>query len=98
MEWTQEKADAVELEVKKRAIVDAEFRTLAIANPAAAIGQVSDIPLPAGYRIQFVDNGGYNKTVVLPDPVQSVEELSEEELLAIAGGSNNNNSTNVRLF
>ena len=98
MEWTQEKADAVELEVKKRAIVDPEFRTLAITNPAAAIEQVSDMPLPAGFKIQFIDNAGYNKTVVLPDPVQSVEELSEEELLAIAGGSNNNNSTNVRLF
>ena len=93
MEWTLEKADAVELEVKKRAIVDPEFRTLALTNPGAAVGQVSDIPLPAGFKIQFVDNAGYNKTVVLPDPVQSVEELSEEELLAIAGGVEANNNT-----
>jgi hypothetical protein len=96
MDWTQEKADAVELEVKKRAIVDPEFRTLALTNPGAAIAQVSDIPLPAGFKIHFVDNAGANKTIVLPDPVPSVEELSEEELLAIAGGDNSNN-TNVKV-
>lgn len=100
MQWTQEKADAVELEVKKRAIVDPEFRALALSNPSAAVGQVSDIPLPAGFKIQFVDNAGYNKTIVLPDPVQSVEELTEEELLAIAGGAgdNNANTNTVRIF
>jgi hypothetical protein len=99
MEWTQDKADSVELEIKKRAVVDPEFRALALSNPAAAIAQVSDIPLPAGFKIQFVDNAGYNLTVVLPDPVPSVEELSEEELLAVAGGDNNTNNkqNNTRL-
>lgn len=95
MEWTNDKAEAVELEVKKRAIVDPEFRTLALTNPSAAVSQISDIPLPAGFKIQFVDNAGYNKTVVLPDPVQSVEELSEEELLSIAGGATTGGNVNT---
>lgn len=89
MEWTQEKADQVEQEVIKRAVTDPEFRALAISNPTAAISQVTDLSLPPGFKVQFVDNAGSNRTVVLPDPIPAVEELSEAELARIAGGDNN---------
>ncbi len=91
MEWTQEKVDQVELEIKARAVADPTFRALALSDPSAALSQVTDLPLPAGYRVQFVDNAGANRTIILPDPVPEVEELSEADLAHVAGGSNRNN-------
>jgi hypothetical protein len=91
MEWTQEKVDQVEYEIKQRAVADAGFRSLALSNPSAAISQITDLPLPPGFKVQFVDNAGANRTIVLPDLVPEVEELSEADLAHVAGGSNRNN-------
>ncbi|MGH9916997.1 MAG: hypothetical protein ACRD63_17120 [Pyrinomonadaceae bacterium] len=43
-------------------------------------------PLPENLAFVFHDNSGVLKHFPLPDPVPGIEELSEEELLAIAGG------------
>ena len=75
-------------EVIKRAVVDSDFRQLALRDSKAALAKVSTTKLPAGVEFQFVDN--YNKpikTIALPDPVENAEGLSEEELEAVAGGS-----------
>ena len=74
-------------EVIKRAVVDPDFRQLAVRDGRAALAKVSSTKLPGDVEIQFVDN--YNKpikTIPLPDPVASADELTEEELEGVAGG------------
>jgi|SwirhisoilCB3_FD_contig_51_2690181_length_761_multi_2_in_0_out_0_2 hypothetical protein len=74
-------------EVLKRAVADPNFRQLAVRDGKAAIAKVNSKALPTGLTIQFVDNHGKSsKTVVIPDPVDHPEQLTEEELEAVAGG------------
>jgi hypothetical protein len=40
-QWTPSEASHVELELKKRALKDPEFRALALKNPEAAIAKIS---------------------------------------------------------
>ena len=74
-------------EVIKRAVVDPDFRQLAVRDGRSALAKVSAMRLPEGLEVQFVDN--YNKpikTIPLPDPVENVEDLADEELEQVAGG------------
>ena len=90
-EWTDEEAKKVEVAVKRQAMKDPEFRALALSNPNAAIAKINSTPLPTGFKVRFVDNAGANRTIVLPDPLARVDELSDAELEQVAGGRNNNN-------
>ena len=74
-------------EVHKRAVVDAEFRQLAVRDAQAAMAAVKP-GLKTPYQIKFVDNhGSSTRIVVLPDPVSGADALSAEELELVAGGS-----------
>lgn len=86
MSWTQDKIDTVLEKVSKRAITDATYRKLALASPKEAIAQFADEPVPANFKIRFVDNAGADMTFVLPDPVKPGNELSDSDLEAVAGG------------
>jgi hypothetical protein len=88
--WTKEETDKVAVEIKKRAMKDPEFRALALSNPHAAVAKINSTPFPSGYKVRCIDQAGYNVTVLLPDPVSRVEELSDAELEQVAGGSRNN--------
>jgi bacteriocin-like protein len=90
MEWTQDKVNEVELAIKKRAAAEPDFRALALSNPNAAIRMVTDLPVPTGYTVKFIENAGANHTIVLPDLVPDVQELSDSELAQVAGGNRNN--------
>ena len=73
-------------EVIKRAVVDPDFRQLAVRDSKAAIAKVSNKKLPEGMSIQFIDNYGKSvKTIALPDPIKA-QELTDEELEQVAGG------------
>lgn len=89
-QWTQEESEHVEKEIRKRAMTDPQFRTLALSNPSAAISQINSKPLPTGYKVRCVEAAGFTRTIVLPDPVSSAEELSDADLEQVAGGSRNN--------
>ena len=89
--WSDEEIKKVELSIKRNAMKDPEFRALALSNPNAAIAKVTSNPLPPGFKVKFIDNAGANRTVVLPDPLARVDELSDAELEQVAGGRNNNN-------
>jgi len=89
-QWTQEEADHIEKEIRKRAMTDPQFRTLALKDPTAAISQINPKPLPTGYKVRCVEAAGFTRTVVLPDPVSNAEELSDADLEQVAGGSRNN--------
>ena len=91
MEWNEQEAQKTLAELVKKATTDPEFRALALSNPNAAIGKINPLPIPANYKIRFVDNAGANLTVVLPDPVAATGELSDSELEQVAGGVGNNN-------
>lgn len=88
--WTQEETDRVGVEIKKRAMKDPEFRALALSNPHAAVAKFNSTALPSGYKVRCIEQAGFNVTVLLPDPVSRVGELSDAELEQVAGGSRNN--------
>jgi hypothetical protein len=74
-------------EVIKRAVVDSDFRQLALRDSKAALAKVSSVKLPAGLEFKFVDNFNKSiKTISLPDPIENAEGLTEEELEEVAGG------------
>lgn len=86
MQQTNELNSAVR-EVIKRAVVDPDFRQLAVHDSKAALAKVSTAKLPEGVGVQFVDN--YNKpikTLALPDPIANADELTDQELEDVAGG------------
>jgi len=75
-------------EVMKRAVVDPDFRQLAVRDGKAALAKVSTAKLPTSLEFQFVDNySNPIKTIPLPDPVENADELMDEELEQVAGGA-----------
>jgi hypothetical protein len=88
--WTQEKANEKLKVLAKRAQTDLEFRKLCLADPTAAIAKIDPTPMPAWFKIRFVDNAGATLTVVLPDPPSKDSELSDAELEQVAGGGDAN--------
>lgn len=73
-------------EVLKRSVVDSDFRQLAVRDAAAALAKV-DPTLTGSITITFVDNfGKFHKTIVMPDPISGIDQLTEDELEQIAGG------------
>ena len=76
--------------IVERSLSDRNFRALALADPASAIQSVTRTPVPESFRVRFVDNAGYDMTVVLPDvPAAKVrtETLSDAEIAEVAGGT-----------
>jgi hypothetical protein len=95
MAWTKDHVDRTLADIIRRAQRDATFRNLCLTDAAAAVKAVSAEPLPAGFRLRFVDNDGSDLVVVLPDLIEppSNRELSDEELSAVSGGVGGGGST-----
>ena len=73
--------------IATRAAVDRAFRTKLLTDPQSAVSEVLGHPLPASFRIKFIEkDANLDALVVLPDLVATAGELSEEELEAVAGG------------
>jgi hypothetical protein len=85
-EWNEAEAQKTLAEIAKRVQTDPEYRKLALKDPNAAIAKVNPTPVPAGFKVQFVDNEGANLTIVLPDALSTEGELSDAELEQVAGG------------
>jgi hypothetical protein len=85
-QWTNAEADRVLEDVIKRSMEDPEFRALALNDAHAAISKVTAKPLPPGFTVRFIDNGGASRTFVLPDPISASAALSDAELEQVAGG------------
>jgi len=73
-------------ELLSRSATDREFRNKLVSNPRAAIAEFSGHEVSASFNVVFVENTA-DATIVLPDPVSSATELSEEELESVAGGT-----------
>ena len=87
LEWTESEAEAAARALAERARIDPVFRSRALADPRAAVEELTGKPMPEGFTLRLVDNAHANMTVVLPDIVEPRVELSESELAAVAGGS-----------
>ena len=101
--WSQAEVNRTVHEVKRRSLIDLEFRALALANASAAIAKVNPKALPRGIVIRFSDSssspaaespslapGTSTITVILPAPVaEKAEELSDAELEKATGGLTN---------
>jgi hypothetical protein len=85
--WSNEEYQEILSEVGRRSSIDPEFRKLALTDSIAAMSKVSGKSIPSDLVITFADNSGSIMTVPLPDPIEGIEVLSEEELEAVAGGS-----------
>ncbi|MYF61260.1 MAG: NHLP leader peptide family natural product precursor [Gammaproteobacteria bacterium] len=72
-------------ELLTRSATDANFRSLLLTEPRAAIAEFTGQEVPAEVDIHFVENQG-SATFVLPDPINPDAELAEDELDAVAGG------------
>jgi len=73
-------------ELLNRSATDREFRDKLVKNPRAAIAEYSGHEVSQSFNVVFVENKA-DATIVLPDPVSSATELSEEELETVAGGT-----------
>jgi hypothetical protein len=88
MTWTQPEIDRTLRSVVERSLTDQAFRELAVRDARAAIAQIIPTPIPPDFRIQCIDNAGFDLTVVLPDAPQSnAGELRDEEVAGVAGGT-----------
>lgn len=83
-----EKAQEAMREVIERATTDMGYRAWLLEDPRAAVEDVvGENTINPDLHIQFVENDGAAATFVLPDPVDELATLSDEELEAVAGGS-----------
>lgn len=86
MNWTQRQIDECIEACRKRAAVDAEFRRKLLADPAAAVKEVSGKEIPAGFRIRVLESDpAYDATFVLPPPAAG--GVLDRELDDVAGGA-----------
>lgn len=67
-----------------RSAVDRDFRSKMLENPRLAFAEYG-CELAYGVDISFVENQA-DVTIVLPDPIDAMLELSEAELVEINGG------------
>lgn len=74
--------------VVTRAALDREFRVRLLADPHRAIREVFGLDLPAGFRIRFIEKGpDLDLLVVLPDLVEDLGQLDQNQLDVVLGGS-----------
>jgi hypothetical protein len=93
--WSRSEAARTIEEVKRRSVIDPEFRALALSDPSAALTKVNPRPVPVG-SVRFVEAGGAAQEInnsetivaILPDPKMATEEMSDEDLEDVAGGGN----------
>jgi hypothetical protein len=94
-EWSPTEINRTVEEIKRRSLIDPEFRALALSNPLAAIAKVNPRPVPEGLAVRFAERSRSEKaseesvsanTIVLPDPLARIVELSDAELEEAAGG------------
>ena len=77
MAWTQQEINDCINSCKQRAATDAEFRGKLLADPAAAIREVSGKEIPAGFRIKVLESDpAYDATFVLPPATCRTKSLT----------------------
>lgn len=95
-----EKSQGLIEKAVERSMADSAFREALIHEPKATLlsffeeviddeEEYEEVAEAAeNFEVGFVEQDRRDLVVVLPDPVDEVSELSEEELEAVAGGAN----------
>jgi hypothetical protein len=93
--WNDERFERVLEEVVKRAVLDPEFRRLALADGGQAMQKFDPTPLPQNLDLAFREGdgttnvgfeiSGSSRTVTLPAPLWASGELTDMELEEVAG-------------
>lgn len=87
MNLSKEEMAEVVRKINLEARTNLEFRELCLTNPNKAIQQISNIEIPSGFIVRFIENEDAHYTHVLPDFEEgSYTELSDSELDQVAGG------------
>jgi len=93
--WSQDELNRTIDEVKRRSVLDPQFRMLALSQPLVAVAKINPKPLPTGLSVTFIDGGGagnsssgsnHDLIISLAPLVANADELSDEELEEAAGG------------
>ena len=73
--------------VVTRAALDRQFRGRLLADPHRAVRESFGVELPRGLRLRFIEKDrDVDMMVVLPDLVESMDQLENQELDAVLGG------------
>jgi hypothetical protein len=95
-EWSHAEANRTIDEVKRRSLIDRDFRELALADAAKAIAKINPKSLPAGLSVKFVEPGAGAAAdqpgvlvVELPAAIEpeAIDQLTSEELDQAVGGT-----------
>lgn len=71
--------------VLERAATDETFRQLCLSSPSAAFEEATGKAIPESFKLRFIDNTGFNLTLVLPE-LGASRELSDEQKRAVTAG------------
>jgi Trm5-related predicted tRNA methylase len=86
--WTQQEIEKTINEVKTKASLDENFRSLCLSNINEAVKLVAGKEIPSEFKIEVLEsNPEFDQTIILP-PLASTE-LSDEELNRLSGGCKN---------
>jgi hypothetical protein len=84
--WTDREIFKALDQVIKASAMDPDFRQIAVHDAKAALDLVSDIPLPEGFTVRFVEPGTADMVIVLPPVAAPDGELTDAQLEQVAGG------------
>jgi hypothetical protein len=84
--YSEAEVQAAINEIMKRARTDKAFRELALKDPNTAVKQATNLDVPPGFKIRFIESEGANMVITLPELVGAEGELSDAELEQVAGG------------
>ena len=71
--------------VLERSAIDEAFHQLCLSNPSAALEEVTGKTVPESFKLRFIDNTGFDLTLVLPE-LGTSRELSNEQRRAVTAG------------
>lgn len=72
-------------ELVGRSAFDRVLRQRLLSEPKTVLAE-HGIVFPEGFTVQCIENG-YDTTIVLPDAIDEIQELSQDDLLAVNGGA-----------
>lgn len=84
-QWSYDDIKSAMEKVMEKSAADADFRSLCLSNPNAALKQVAQKEIPDGFNVKFIENQA-SATLVLPEFKGADGELSDSDLDQVAGG------------
>jgi hypothetical protein len=74
-------------ELLHRSATDPGFRAKLLNEPRAALAEFTGREVASTLNVRFIENQGGVPTILLPDPIDPDQPLTDEELESVAGGT-----------